>query len=194
MGTSWTSWKRDGVRRRGDRSHCGPSRTSIDAQSTAPGITNRWRKIRVSVSMRRSSSPSPDPREEKWPLVVSFFIALPIVVGFALGLARGAKDGEVRPILVSYLFSTLFILLVLAGVSTVVMRWRVVRSRRRSASSGARAWGTPSVEEEHLDVRDRSSRAIADRNPPPSRELSVGPGLSLYKRYRRPLPKPQRRI
>jgi hypothetical protein len=138
------------------------------------------------------------PKDPKWPLVVAFCIAVPLVAWFAYGIAAGSKTGEVRPALGAVLILTIC-------VPLAVMAFRLlfgpigqnlpafVRLFRGNPESYSRGWETPGITE-HLDDSFDPDDPFREKKEVPPREFSVGPGLSLFKRYRRPTPKPKRRI
>lgn len=144
------------------------------------------------ASDREGTDPLEPSRQESWPLVVSFLIALPVVVWFAFGLARGTEDGEIRPILVLYLMAIAVILLALGGVLAYIRAWRD-QQRMEEDPDNCGLWRQQSMSG-NLDQRFDPKFPFGRRPNPPPREFSVGPGMSLHARFHYAPPKPKRRI
>lgn len=129
-------------------------------------------------------------QEEKWPLVVAFLIAFPIIVVFALAMSSVRESGESLSVLAAFLMGTGLIMVLLSVTVFVIRKFRDRKKNRECRT----VWAGPSAEDQHLDTWFDPLDPLGKTREDGPREFSVGPGLGLRKRYRRPLPTPKRRI
>jgi len=138
------------------------------------------------------------PKDPIWPLVLGFCIAVPLVAWFAYGIALGSKTGEIGTPIKAMLFITICIPLAIMAlwlflepiVRTLRAWLKIFRGHGREKSPG---WTNPAVDK-HLDESFDPDDPLGQKDKIPPREFSVGPGLSLFRRFRRETPKPRRRI
>lgn len=133
------------------------------------------------------------PKDEWWPLIVGFVLAVPIILAFAHGLARAAARHEVRPILVLVLVITVCVPGVVIGATLAtesirdgLRRWARSSPGRRDPLSSPHLDDSPDARTGDGGVRD-PMRSLSDG------EYCAGRGLSLMQRFRRPIAKPERR-
>jgi hypothetical protein len=148
--------------------------------------------------MKPDATDSRDAKGERWPLVVAVCIALPLTALFAYGLARGTEEHEVRPALGLFIIATVCVPIIMIGVVSVLRWWhqrRVENASRADSGHGhdQDVWQRPSIDD-HLDSWFDPSQPGGHRKPDPPPEYSLGPGFSRLRQYRKPIPKPTRRI
>jgi hypothetical protein len=127
------------------------------------------------------------PKEARWPLIVSFLIAFPVIVVFALALSRETKTGNALGVLSAYLMFTGLIVGCLATLAIIVRAYRNRILKKESQKQS-------SIDGQHLDQWFDPRTPFGKKQEIPPREFSVGPGLGLHQRYHCPVPKPKRRI
>ncbi len=129
-------------------------------------------------------------KEEKWPLVVALLIAVPVILVFARSMAIVRTTGGSLSILAGFLMFIGFIVTGLGVAAFLFRKWQLTRRRNPSRE----IWTEPSAGDSPVDSLFESTTPFGESKDATGREFSVGPGMSLHKRYHRRLPKPKRRI